>query len=68
MEAFEDLPLAKISRYCILAFSHTETEIFLVGSDKNIENDIYIFSAITEELVLICKGIENFINNYLYLD
>lgn len=68
MEAFEDLPNEKVGPYCILAFSHTETEIFIVGCGEENKNNIYIYSSITDELVYICNGLENFINNYLILE
>jgi len=68
MEAFEGVQDEEIGSYCILTFSHTETEIFVVSSGKHNKNDIYVYSSITDETVLICNGLENFINNYLYFD
>ena len=65
MEAFEDIPNKEIGHYSILTFSLTETEIFLVGSEKSNKNDIFVYSTITDETINICNGIENFINNFL---
>ena len=68
MCAFEDIPKEQIGPYSILAFSHTETEIFLVGAGEDNKNDISIYSSITDEAFFVCNGIENFINNFLYVD
>ncbi len=68
MMAFENIPVKEIGPYCILTFSHTETEIFLVGTGVNNMNNIYVYSSITDEIVNVCIGIENFINNFLCTD
>ena len=65
MEAFEDIPEEQIGQYSILAFSLTETEIFLLGTEEGNKGNVYVYSSITDETVIICNGLENFINNFL---
>lgn len=68
MKVFEDIPTDEIGPHNFLAFSFSETEIFVVGSAPHNQNDIFVYSSITDETIFICNGIENFINNHLYTD